>query len=64
MKLKAPDGIKNVAIDDQEFQVDKDGIVEVPDQYVEKVLVFGFTSVIVEDKKIDEKKKLSKNKDE
>jgi hypothetical protein len=42
MKLKAKPGINGVGVGGQEYAVDKDGCVNVPDEFVPAVLKAGF----------------------
>lgn len=42
-KLKAPEGCKSCSHDGIEFEVDKNGVVDVPDEAVADLFNHGFT---------------------
>jgi len=43
MQLKAPEGIKSVAVGGTQYSVDRLGVVEVPAEAVEQFVGHGFT---------------------
>lgn len=46
MQLKAPEGVKSVAVGGKQYAVDRLGVVDVPGEAVEQVQAHGFTPYI------------------
>lgn len=51
IKLKHTGEIKNVSIEGQQFCVDKDGTVDVPAEFAERLIPFGFQLHVQDEKK-------------
>ena len=64
IKLQAPEGFTDVSFGSQSYEVDENGVVEVPAEAAQFLYQFGFGNVVEEPAEAEEEGKHGRKKDD